>query len=177
MRWADLIYEAWKRGRYVFILGNGGSGTTASHMCEDLGKSTLPESLLCDEHRKRLKVLSLTDNVGWIMAVPDVWRARFIIDQIAAWEKEGRMPQLIIICLPDDHTSGTREGSPTPEACVADNDLAFGRIIYDYSVNRTGLQMYLEFLIEEDQLESDKIPADINAFLDGFINTTFVESP
>ena len=45
-RWAELIYEAWKRGRYVFILGNGGSGTTASHMCEDLGKSTLPESLL-----------------------------------------------------------------------------------------------------------------------------------
>ncbi len=56
-------------------------------------------------------------------------------------------------------------------------ELAFGRIIYDYSVNRTGLQMYLEFLIEEDQLETDKIPADINAFLDGFINTTFVESP
>jgi D-sedoheptulose 7-phosphate isomerase len=38
-------------------------------MCEDLGKSTLPESLLHDESRKRLKVLSLTDNVGWIMAV------------------------------------------------------------------------------------------------------------
>jgi D-sedoheptulose 7-phosphate isomerase len=68
-RWADLIYQAWNEGRYVFILGNGGSGTTASHMCEDLGKSTLPESLLHDESRKRLKVLSLTDNVGWIMAV------------------------------------------------------------------------------------------------------------
>ena len=49
VRWADLIYEAWKQGRFVFILGNGGSGTTASHMCEDLGKSTLPESLLYDE--------------------------------------------------------------------------------------------------------------------------------
>jgi D-sedoheptulose 7-phosphate isomerase len=68
-RWAKLIYDAWDHGRYVFIMGNGGSGTTASHMCEDLGKSTLPESLLHDESRKRLKVLSLTDNVGWIMAV------------------------------------------------------------------------------------------------------------
>jgi D-sedoheptulose 7-phosphate isomerase len=38
-------------------------------MCEDLGKSTLPEEVLNDESRKRLKVLSLTDNVGWIMAV------------------------------------------------------------------------------------------------------------
>jgi D-sedoheptulose 7-phosphate isomerase len=68
-RWADLIYGAWEQGRFVFILGNGGSGCTASHMCEDLGKSTLPEAALHDESRRRLKVLSLTDNVGWIMAV------------------------------------------------------------------------------------------------------------
>jgi YVTN family beta-propeller protein len=72
---------------------------------------------------------SPTDTVGWIMEVPDVWRARYIVDRIAAWDREGRMPQLVIICLPDDHTSGTSEGSPTPEACVADNDLAFGRIV------------------------------------------------
>jgi YVTN family beta-propeller protein len=76
---------------------------------------------------------SPTDTVGWIMEVPDVWRARHIIDRIAAWDREGRMPQLVIICLPDDHTSGTSEGSPTPEACVADNDLAFGRIVEAFS--------------------------------------------
>ncbi|OGD22700.1 MAG: phosphoesterase, partial [Candidatus Aminicenantes bacterium RBG_13_64_14] len=76
---------------------------------------------------------SPADTVGWNMAVPDVWRARYIANQIAAWEKEGRMPQLIFICLPDDHTSGTSEGSPTPEACVADNDLAFGRIVEAFS--------------------------------------------
>jgi YVTN family beta-propeller protein len=69
------------------------------------------------------------ETVGWIMEVPDVWRARFIVDRIAEWEAEGRMPQLVLVCLPDDHTSGTREGAPTPEACVADNDLAFGRIV------------------------------------------------
>jgi len=68
-RWADLIHQAWARGNTVYIVGNGGSGTTASHMCEDLGKSSLPESALHDEDRKRLKVLSLTDNVGWILAV------------------------------------------------------------------------------------------------------------
>lgn len=68
-RWADLIYQAWERHKCVFIIGNGGSGTTASHMCEDLGKGSLPEAALVDEGRKRLKVLSLTDNTGWIMAV------------------------------------------------------------------------------------------------------------
>jgi len=68
-RWADLIYQAWEEGRFVFIIGNGGSGTTASHMSEDLGKGSLCDEDLQDETKKRLKVLSLTDNAGWIMAV------------------------------------------------------------------------------------------------------------
>ncbi len=67
--WADWIYQAWEQGRWVFIFGNGGSGTTASHMAEDLGKSSLRERDLKDETKRRLKVLSLTDNLGWIMAV------------------------------------------------------------------------------------------------------------
>ena len=66
---ADLIYGAWQRGNFVYIIGNGGSGTTASHMAEDLGKSTLRPEDLKDESKKRLKVLSLTDNAGWLLAV------------------------------------------------------------------------------------------------------------
>jgi D-sedoheptulose 7-phosphate isomerase len=68
-RWADLTFDAWQNGRYVFIIGNGGSGTTASHMAEDLGKSLLKPEDLKDESKRRLKVLSLTDNVGWLLAV------------------------------------------------------------------------------------------------------------
>jgi D-sedoheptulose 7-phosphate isomerase len=67
--WSDLLYAAWRDAHFVFIIGNGGSGTTASHMAEDLGKSTLRPEDLRDASRKRLKVLSLTDNAGWIMAV------------------------------------------------------------------------------------------------------------
>ena len=52
---------------------------------------------------------------------------------------------------------------------------AFNNIIYDYNVNRTGLEMYLNFLIHENQLLPDKIPVNPSAFLDGFINTTFTE--
>ena len=48
-RWADLIHGAWETGNFVYIIGNGGSGTTASHMAEDLGKSTLHEPDLNDE--------------------------------------------------------------------------------------------------------------------------------
>jgi len=68
-RMADLIYGAWEQEKFVYIFGNGGSGTTATHMSEDLGKSTLRECDLADEAKKRLKVMSLTDNLGWIMAV------------------------------------------------------------------------------------------------------------
>jgi D-sedoheptulose 7-phosphate isomerase len=68
-RMADLIYEAWENEKFVFIFGNGGSGTTATHMSEDLGKSSLRERDLNDETKKRLKVMSLTDNLGWILAV------------------------------------------------------------------------------------------------------------
>ena len=61
---SELIEQAYDSGRFVFIIGNGGSGANASHLCEDLAKCTL-----CDfEHQKRLKVLSLTDNTAGIMA-------------------------------------------------------------------------------------------------------------
>jgi len=53
---------------------------------------------------------------------------------------------------------------------------AFNNIIYDYNLNRTGIEMYLDFLIQENQLEADKIPVDISTFLDGFLNTTFIDS-
>ena len=73
VRWAELIYHAWEQDRFVFLIGNGGSGLTASHFCEDLGKGTIRDGDRHDETRKRLKVLSLTDNAGWIMAVGNDW--------------------------------------------------------------------------------------------------------
>ncbi len=70
-----------------------------------------------------------TNTVGWDMDVPDVIRASRFIEDLAAFEKKGEMPNLIIICLPNDHTSGTSPGKPTPGAYIADNDLAMGQIV------------------------------------------------
>ncbi len=66
---ADLIHEAWQQGRFVFIFGNGGSATLASHFCEDLGKGAFREADLAAGSVRRLKVLSLTDNVGYLTAL------------------------------------------------------------------------------------------------------------
>jgi D-sedoheptulose 7-phosphate isomerase len=61
---SGLIERAYDEGRFVFIIGNGGSGANASHLCEDLAKCTLRDF----EDQKRLKVLSLTDNTPGITA-------------------------------------------------------------------------------------------------------------
>jgi hypothetical protein len=39
------------------------------------------------------------------------------------------LPQFVILRLGNDHTLGTQPGLPTPEASVADNDLAVGRVV------------------------------------------------
>lgn len=53
---------------------------------------------------------------------------------------------------------------------------AFNNIIFDYNVNQTGLEMYLSFLIHEEQLLPEKIPSNTSVFLNEFINTTFVNA-
>jgi D-sedoheptulose 7-phosphate isomerase len=89
-KWADLVYEAWKNGQFVFIIGNGGSGTTASHMAEDLGKSTLRPEDLKDESKRRLKVLSLTDNNGWLLAVGnDCGYEQIFVQQLMNYGSKG----------------------------------------------------------------------------------------
>jgi YVTN family beta-propeller protein len=110
-----------------------------------------------------------TNYVGWIMEVPDVWRAKYITNQIAAWEKEGSMPQLTLICLPNDHTSGTKAGAPTPGATIADNDLAFGQIVEALSHSKFWKEMAI-FAIEDD-------PQDGFDHVSGYRTTAYVVSP
>jgi D-sedoheptulose 7-phosphate isomerase len=65
---ADAVFECYEKGRLVFIIGNGGSGSNASHFCEDLGKGTLSRADFDDDRKRRLRVLSLTDNTPYILA-------------------------------------------------------------------------------------------------------------
>jgi len=65
---ADLIYDCYERGRTAFLCGNGGSGSNASHFCEDLGKGSLRREDFDNDRKKRLRVISLTDNTPYILA-------------------------------------------------------------------------------------------------------------
>src|SRR5262249_22461308 len=65
---ADAVFDCYQHGRFVFIIGNGGSGSNASHFCEDLGKGSLRREDFDNDSKKRLRVLSLTDNTPYILA-------------------------------------------------------------------------------------------------------------
>jgi DNA-binding beta-propeller fold protein YncE len=66
--------------------------------------------------------------------VPDQIRVDIFVRHLKGWladREQGKdtMPNFILLRLPNDHTAGTRPGSPTPKASVADNDLAVGRAV------------------------------------------------
>ena len=70
-----------------------------------------------------------SDWPSWDLDVPDQVRAAKFIADLKQFEQRGTFPNFTIIWLPNDHTSGTKANSPKPEAQVADNDLALGKII------------------------------------------------
>ena len=90
-----------------------------------------------------------TNTVGWDMDIPDVFRAAEFIKDLREFEAKGEMPNFILICLPNDHTSGTKAGAPTPAAQVADNDLAFGQIVEALGKSRFWKETCI-FAIEDD---------------------------
>ena len=65
---ADAIFECYEQRRTVFVIGNGGSGSNASHFCEDLGKGTIKREDFDNDQKRRLRILSLTDNTPYILA-------------------------------------------------------------------------------------------------------------
>jgi D-sedoheptulose 7-phosphate isomerase len=64
---ADAIWSTFLERRFIFIVGNGGSGSNASHFCEDVGKCTIPVADY-DRDSPRIRILSLTDNTPYILA-------------------------------------------------------------------------------------------------------------
>ena len=81
----------------------------------------------------------------------DAMRADALINELYSFEAmEGdQLPELMVVALPNDHTNGTRPGSPTPRAFVADNDYALGRIVEAFSKSRFWNNSVI-FVVEDD---------------------------
>ena len=97
---------------------------------------------------------SLKDHVaakyhGYDLKVRDQTRIDEWLEEFREFDRQGTLPQLSILRLPNDHTAGTRPGSPTPQAMVADNDLALGRLVEAISRSRYATDTVV-FAVEDD---------------------------
>src|SRR5258708_2839438 len=80
----EKIRVAWKEDRQIFVFGNGGSAANASHFATDLGKGS------SDKLGKRIRVMSLNDNVSWMTALGnDYSYADILVGQLQNYGKKG----------------------------------------------------------------------------------------
>ena len=98
----------------------------AGHMCPDYGVPKVAGQRSRD-----------TDNV------------ETFLKEFREFEKQGNLPHFIVMSLGEDHTSGTSPGAFTPQACVASNDLALGRLVEAVSHSKYWPETAI-FVIEDD---------------------------
>jgi YVTN family beta-propeller protein len=123
----------------------------------------------CEPDLESLRPYIVTNYVGFDLTVPDVYRAGQFIKDLGQFEQTEALANLIVLWLPDDHTSGTQFGAPRPEAQVADNDLAFGQIVEAVSHSRFWTNTCI-FAVEDD-------PQDGWDHVSGYRTTAYVISP
>jgi len=80
----DALFEAWRQDRQIFIIGNGGSASTASHMMNDLCKFTRSPG------RRPIRAIALTDNVPLLTAYAnDQGYEDVFVEPLRAFMREG----------------------------------------------------------------------------------------
>jgi len=103
--------------------------------------------------------------------INDQLRADAFIKELKEYESQpgDSWPELMVMSLPNDHTTGTSPGYPTPRAMVADNDLALGRIVEAISHSRFWASTAIFVTEDDSQAGWDHISA--------YRTTAFVISP
>jgi YVTN family beta-propeller protein len=105
------------------------------------------------------------DYPGYSLEIRDQRRADVWLAELKQFEREGKMPALEIVRLPNDHTSGARAGSPTPFAYMADNDLALGRMIEALSKTQFWKSTAVFVLEDDAQNGADHVDSHRSVFL------------
>jgi DNA-binding beta-propeller fold protein YncE len=160
-----------------------GEFTTAHHYWKSSGNETTNWATMYDDFESgsndivytpepdmaSLKPYVVTNYVGFDLTVPDVTRAATFIQDLKQYEAAGNFPNLVILWLPDDHTSGVKFGEPKPEAQAADNDLAFGQVVDAMSHSQFWSNTCI-FAIEDD-------PQDGWDHVNSYRTTAYVMSP
>jgi D-sedoheptulose 7-phosphate isomerase len=64
----DILFDAWKNHRWVFLMGNGGSASTATHFASDLAKTVNDDPM-----HHGIKAIALVDNIPLVSATTNDW--------------------------------------------------------------------------------------------------------
>ncbi len=116
-----------------------------------------------------LRSINCEHFAAWEKGIPDQVRTAAFLKELKEWEATGQMPNLMIMSLPIDHTSATLPGFPTPAAQVADNDLAFGKIVEAVSRSRFWKDTCILAIEDDPQNGWDHVSA--------YRTTAYVASP
>ena len=148
------------------VKGDPGWPVTQSELGADVSPDYIPFDLVTQDQKRA-----------------DVW-----IAELQRFVRDGNMPQLELMWLPMDHLAAARPGKCTPYACMADNDLALGRIVQALSRSPYWKDTVI-FVVEDDaqagpdHVDSHRAPFyAISAYsrpgtVHRFINTTDVIAP
>jgi len=121
---------------------------------------------------------------GWTQEVPDVVKAEDMLAHLRDWEQAGSMPELVMSVLPSNHTVGTTPGWCTPRACVADNDLALGKVVEGLTHSRFWPTMAILVVEDDAQNGVDHVDGHRTVALAispyarrGIVDSTFYSQP
>lgn len=94
--------------------------------------------------------LLMRDFLSYIgQLIPDQTRADRFLEEFIQYEAQDTLPNLVMLQLVQNHTTGTDPDFPTPKAMVADNDLALGRIVDAISNGKDWASSAI-FVVEDD---------------------------
>jgi DNA-binding beta-propeller fold protein YncE len=119
------------------------------------------------------------------LTTPDQKRADVWIDEFKGYVRDGNMPRLEVMWLPNDHLAAGRPGKCTPRACMSDNDLALGRIVQALSHSPYWKDTVIFVLEDDSQAGPDHVDSHRSPFfaisaynrpgtIHRFVNTTDV---
>jgi hypothetical protein len=102
---------------------------------------------------------------GWDLNYSDVNRFKEWNKEFSEFEKEGTLPQLCIMHLPNDHTAGSKKGALSPRAYVAQNDYGLGLIVDRISKSKFWMETAIFVLEDDAQNGPDHVDAHRSACL------------
>jgi YVTN family beta-propeller protein len=151
--WADFYNTA------LFKETKGAQGKNIVPDDADTETTTIPSAAaILDPHYPSF-------NTG----IPDQYRVDYYLPKLAQQVASHTVPNLTIIWLPDDHTSGFSTGLPVPASAQADNDLALGRIVE--AISHSDVWATSAIFVEEDDAQ------DGVDHVDGHRQPVYVISP